>query len=393
MLQLCRSKNTLRRVKRALAPTKHGASHAAPCAISASIPLANVFASGGSYDAAEPLVQLGALAGCSSSSSSSAASTSASAASASASAASTSASAASTSASAASTSASAAYASAAASSAAAASSDLDAAAFDALIAAGPVASADEIAASQWATKVKEAGKLRVGGVQTSALFSLLNATDNQTRGFDAGLYRMLARYILGDDASIDFTLVQSSTRESVLQSDQVDAVFATYSITPKRQEVISFAGPYFVAHQGILVKAGNTDINGVEGLAGKTVGVQQGSTGPAIVEEYAPEATVQELGTDEELRTALEQGRIDAYVVDSSLLMSSIVSNPGKYRLAGEFGPEDPYGIGLPLDSDGVAFVNTYLQKLITDGTWLKLWQITIGDRTGAAAPAAPVIG
>ena len=320
-----------------------------------------------------------ALAGCSSSSSSSAASASASA------------SAASASASAASASASAAAASS--DSAAAASADLDKAAFDALIAAGPVASDEDIAASTWATKVKEAGKLRVGGVQTSALFSLLDATDNQTRGFDAGLYRMLARYILGDDQAIDFTLVQSSTRESVLQSDQVDAVFATYSITPKRQELISFAGPYFVAHQGILVKSDNTTINGVDDLAGKTVGVQQGSTGPQIVEEYAPQATVQELGTDEELRTALEQGRIDAYVVDSSLLMSSVVSNPGKYRIAGEFGPEDPYGIGLPLDSDGVAFVNAYLQKLVADGTWAQLWQITIGDRTGTTAPEAPAIG
>ena len=33
------------------------------------------------------------------------------------------------------------------------------------------------------------------------------------------------------------------------------------------------------------------------------------------------------------------------------------MKQPGKYKMAGEpFGPEDLYGIGLPLDSDGVAF-------------------------------------
>ena len=270
---------------------------------------------------------------------------------------------------------------------------LDAAAFDALVAKGPVADAADIDANAWAKKVKDAGKLRVGATQTSTLFSLLNEADNQTRGFDAGLYQMLANYVLGEPA-YEITLVQSSTRESVLQSDQVDAVFATYSITPARQEVISFAGPYFTAHQGILVNADNTDINGVDDLAGKIVGVQEGSTGRALLEEYAPEAEAQELGTDEELRRALEQGRIDAYVVDVTLHMGSVVANPGKYRIAGEFGPDDNYGIGLPLDSDGVEFVNGFLQKIEDEGIWAELWKLAIGDRTGLTeVPAPPAIG
>ena len=273
------------------------------------------------------------------------------------------------------------------------STAIDAAAFDELVASGPVADDADIEANSWAKKVKDAGKLRVGAVQTSTLFSQLNEADNQTRGFDAGLFQLLAKYVLGE-SNYEITLVQSSTRESVLQSDQVDSVFATYSITPERQEVISFAGPYFTAHQGILVNADNADINGVDDLAGKIVGVQEGSTGRALLEEYAPEAEVQELGTDEELRRALEQGRIDAYVVDVTLLMSSVVANPGKYRIAGEFGPDDNYGIGLPLDSDGVEFVNGFLQKIEDDGTWAKLWKIAIGDRTGLTeVPTPPAIG
>lgn len=267
---------------------------------------------------------------------------------------------------------------------------IDADAFDALVAAGITAKDEDIAASTWATKVKNAGKLRVGGTRTSQLFSLENVEDGHIRGFDAGLYQLLAKYILGDASKYEITQVQSSTRESVLQSDQVDSVFATYSITPERQKLISFAGPYFEAHQGILVKADNTDINSVDDLAGKTVGTQEGSTGRAVLEEFAPKATVQELGTDEELRTALEQGRIDAYVTDSSLHMGSIVANPGKYRLAAEFGPEDPYGIGLPLDSDGVKFVNDFLKLLEEDGTWAALWQICIGNRTGIQTVPTP---
>jgi len=50
---------------------------------------------------------------------------------------------------------------------------IDKEAFDALIASGPVAGDDVIAASAWAAKVKEAGVLRVGGTRTSFLFSQL----------------------------------------------------------------------------------------------------------------------------------------------------------------------------------------------------------------------------
>ena len=268
-------------------------------------------------------------------------------------------------------------------------------AFDALLASGIVADDETIAASEWATAVKNAGVLRIGGTRTSFLFSQLDETDDSIRGFDAGLYQMLARYILGDESAYEVTQVDSSTRESVLQNGVVDAVFATYSITPARAEVISFAGPYYTSRQAILVKLDNEDINGVEDLAGKIVGVQAGSTGPNLLAEYAPEAEVEELQDDTALVTALEQGRIDAYVVDGTLQMSTVIKNPEKFRIAGtEFGPDDNYGIGLPLDSDGVAFVNAFLQEIEANGTWEQLWHICLGDRTGVAdAPEAPAIG
>ena len=271
---------------------------------------------------------------------------------------------------------------------------IDKEAFDALLAAGPVADDAVIAASEWASAVKEAGILRVGGTRTSFLFSQLDETDNGIRGFDAGLYQLLARYILGDETKFDLTQVTSSTRESVLTSGQVDAVFATYSITPSRQEVISFAGPYYTSQQAILVKNGNTEISGIDGLADKIVATQSGSTGPAILEEYAPDAIVQEFEDDIQARTAVEQGRADAYVTDYTLILNSIVKNPGAYAIAGDvFGPVDPYGIGLPKDSDGVAFVNDFLKLIEEEGLWAQLWQVSLGDRTGIdTAPEAPAI-
>lgn len=266
--------------------------------------------------------------------------------------------------------------------------------FDSLVSSGITASDEEISANAWASKVKKAGVLKIGGTRTSFLFSQLDETDNKVRGFDAGLYQLLAKYILGDSSKFELTQVNSSTRESVLTSGQVDAVFATYSITPAREKIISFAGPYYVSKQGILIKNGNKKIKGIQSLSKKKVATQAGSTGPAILKEFAPKAKVQEFTTDQEARAALEQGRVGAYVTDYTLLLNSIVKNPGKYEVAGDvFGPEDSYGIGLPLNSDGVAFVNSFLKKIEENGTWEKLWKVSLGERTGIAnAPKAPAI-
>ena len=164
---------------------------------------------------------------------------------------------------------------------------INAAAFDALVAQGPVADAATIASSTWATKIKQAGKLRLGTTQTSNLFSLLNEKDGKIRGFDAGVAELITRYILGDASKYQFAQVNSSTREQVLINNQVDMVIATYSITPARAEKISFAGPYYTSQAGVLVKANNRSIQSYADLAGQKVATQAGSTGPVILAKFA----------------------------------------------------------------------------------------------------------
>jgi ABC-type amino acid transport substrate-binding protein len=268
---------------------------------------------------------------------------------------------------------------------------INVAAFDALVAQGPVADAATVAASTWASQIKQSGKLRLGTTQTSNLFSLLNEKDGQLRGFDAGLAQLLTRYILGDASKLQITQVNSSTRDQVLINNQVDVVFATYSITPARAEKIAFAGPYYTSQAGVLTKAQNKDIQSYNDLAGKKVATQAGSTGPAILAQFAPKAVVQEFQTHQEALDGLRQGRVDAYVTDHTLLLNTLSLGATHARLAGApFGAQDPYGIGLPKGSDGVAFVNQFLKQVKADGTWTKLWTIAIGDRTGSKDVPTP---
>lgn len=275
-----------------------------------------------------------------------------------------------------------------------AATSIDTSAFASLLDAGKVADGSLIEANAWARTVKDRGRLLVGGVETSTLFSQRDDTDGKLYGFDAGLAQLLARYVLGDQTKFELTKVTSDTRESVLQNNQVDCVFATYSINDTRKQLISFAGPYYSSHQGILVTKDNASVNGLTDLAGKSVAVQSGSTGPGILAQACPDAKQQEFTTSAEAEEALSQGRVDAYVIDRTMLESTVAKQPDDFKVVGEpFGPDDQYGIGMPLDSDGVAFVNAFLKEVEDDGLWERLWKICIGDRTNqTTAPQPPAL-
>ena len=267
-------------------------------------------------------------------------------------------------------------------------------AYETLIAEGPVADDATIEANEWASAVKESGALRVGGTETSELFSLLDVTTNKARGFDAAISQLLAQYILGEPTT-ELTQVTVDTREELLVNDNVDVVFATYSITPERAERIDFAGPYYQSQAAILVKEDNADITSLEDLAGKKVATQANSTGQTLLETEAPEAEILALPDHAQALASVIDGNADAYVIDQTLLLNAVLANEGEVKIVGDpFGPSDLYGIGLQQGGDGAEFINAFLTQIIEDGTWDKVWTLTIGDRTGVETiPAPPVPG
>ena len=268
--------------------------------------------------------------------------------------------------------------------------------YNTVINSGPVAADDVVASSAWASAVKEAGVLKTGGTKTAPVFSLEDATTGEVSGFDTAIGQVLARYIIGgtNDARtlLDITQVTSDTREVVLGNGSVQAVIATYSITPERDEKIDFAGPYYSSGQAVLVRADESKITGVSDLAGVKVAVQSGSSSIKALQEAAPKAEQTPFNDHNTCLSALETRQVDAYVVDESLLLSAMQGSDA-FKIVGEPFTQDPYGIGLPQGSDAKAFVNAFLKKIYDDGTWEKIWQATIGVITGGEAPKPPAIG
>ena len=106
---------------------------------------------------------------------------------------------------------------------------------------------------------------------------------------------MLAHYITGKTdvkALTKLTITSVDTRETLLQNNTVDAVFATYSITPERAQKVAFAGPYYQSGDSIMVKKDNDAIKTVDDLNGKTVATESNSTAALAVKKVAPKAKV-----------------------------------------------------------------------------------------------------
>ena len=268
--------------------------------------------------------------------------------------------------------------------------------YNTVINSGPVAADDVVASSAWASAVKEAGVLKTGGTKTAPVFSLEDATTGEVSGFDTAIGQVLARYIIGgsDDARtlLDITQVTSDTRETVLGNGSVQAVIATYTITPERAKKIDFAGPYYSSGQAVLVRADESKITGVSDLAGVKVAVQSGSSSITALQKAAPQAEQTPFNDHNTCLSALETRQVDAYVVDESLLLSAMQGSDA-FKIVGEPFTQDPYGIGLPQGSDAKAFVNAFLKEIYDDGTWEKIWKATIGVITGGDAPKPPAIG
>lgn len=265
--------------------------------------------------------------------------------------------------------------------------------YDDIVGGGPVADDAMVEANAWASAVRDAGVLKVGGTETSELFSLLDPSTGVAKGFDAGISQLLSRYILGE-VKTDLQQVTVDTRESLLESNTVDTVIATYSITAARAERISFAGPYYTSQAGILVKKDNTDITSLADLDGKTVATQANSTGVTLLESEAPGAEILALPDHAQALAAVQQGNADAYVIDQTLLLNAVIANDDVKIVGEPFGPEDRYGIGVNKDSDAVDFINEFLKQIESDGTWAKLWQLTIGDRADLTeVPTPPTPG
>ncbi|MFJ6482796.1 MULTISPECIES: glutamate ABC transporter substrate-binding protein [unclassified Streptomyces] len=223
----------------------------------------------------------------------------------------------------------------------------------------------------------------------------LKTPDGKYTGFDVDVATYVAKELGYEPNQIEFKQAVSAERENLIANGDVKFVVATYSINDKRKEKVDFAGPYFLAHQDLLVRADETGITKAEDLNKKKLCSVTGSTSAQNVKtKLAPEADLLEQGGYSECITGLENKAVDALTTDNSILAGYAAQdkNKGKFKLVGLSLSNENYGIGLKKgDKELQTKINAALKKMVEDGSWQKAVDKNLGPANYKNEPAPQI--
>ncbi|MEV1170334.1 glutamate ABC transporter substrate-binding protein [Nonomuraea sp. NPDC049784] len=228
-------------------------------------------------------------------------------------------------------------------------------------------------------KVKDEKKLVVG-VKYDQPGLGLKKPDGTVEGFDVDVAKYIAGKLGVPESGIEFKEARSANRESFLKQGQVDLVIATYSITDARKPQVTFAGPYYLAHQDSLIRADDSSITSLDTLKGKKVCQVSGSNSWKNITEgtnkqnLKVEATLVPAGGYDECIQKLKTKAVDVVTTDDTILAGFAKREGTGVKVAGAPFTDEKYGIGLKKgDVETCNEINKIVAQMWSDGTAAKL--------------------
>jgi glutamate transport system substrate-binding protein len=220
-----------------------------------------------------------------------------------------------------------------------------------------------------------------------------DATTGQFTGFDVEMARLVAAQLGFGADQLDYKVVPSAAREDTIERGEIDYMVGTYTINDNRKQRVSFAGPYYTAGQGLLVRADEASITSKDTLQGKRVCSVTGSTPIQRVRDQGltqPENIV-EFQNYSQCVDQLLSNQVDVVTTDDAILAGYASQQPDRLKLVGETFSTEPYGIGLKRDDTALRNkINDILQAAESDGTWKRIYDETLG-KSGATATPPPI--
>ena len=217
-----------------------------------------------------------------------------------------------------------------------------------------------------------------------------NDAPESGEGFEAAVGMAIAAELGYEGENVVW--VRTTFDEAVAPGEKnFDFNMQQYSITPEREETISFSDPYYSSNQAIVALAGSPaeGATTVADLADVKFGAQAGTTSLTFINEIIKPTNEPFVYDDNAgAKAALEAGQIDAIVVDLPTgLYISAVEIEGT-SVIGQFpgsagGLTDDFGAVFTKDSPLVACVNTALAALKESGELAKIEQTWLSDNAG----------
>ena len=217
-----------------------------------------------------------------------------------------------------------------------------------------------------------------------------NDAPESGEGFEAAVGMAIAAELGYEGESVVW--VRTTFDEAIAPGEKnFDFNMQQYSITPEREETISFSDPYYSSNQAIVALADSPaeGATTVADLADVKFGAQAGTTSLTFINEIIKPTNEAFVYDDNAgAKAALEAGQIDAIVVDLPTgLYISAVEIEGT-SVIGQFpgsagGLTDDFGAVFTKDSPLVACVNTALATLKESGELAKIEQAWLSDNAG----------
>ncbi len=217
-----------------------------------------------------------------------------------------------------------------------------------------------------------------------------NDAPESGEGFEAAVGMAIAAELGYEGESVVW--VRTTFDEAIAPGEKnFDFNMQQYSITPEREETISFSDPYYSSNQAIVALADSPaeGATTVADLVDVKFGAQAGTTSLTFINEIIKPTNEAFVYDDNAgAKAALEAGQIDAIVVDlPTALYISAVEIEGT-SVVGQFpgsagGLTDDFGAVFTKDSPLVACVNTALAALKESGELAKIEQTWLSDNAG----------
>jgi putative glutamine transport system substrate-binding protein len=236
--------------------------------------------------------------------------------------------------------------------------------------------------------IQDRGKIIIGVKYDVPTFGYLNPRNNQLEGFDVDIGRAIAREVLGNESTAEFTQAKSADRIPFLNTGQVDLILSTMTANEERAQQIDFTDTYYVAGQSLLVKK-DSSIGGIRDLGNRAVCSVTGSPSEKQIREKAPQAQVILFGTYSECVQAMDSGRAEAVTTDDSTLLGFVYTAPDRYKLVGGLFTIEPYAGGVAKNNPELLnAINAALKKVKASGEWKRLHEKNlIGVQVPREAP------
>ncbi len=172
-----------------------------------------------------------------------------------------------------------------------------------------------------------------------------------------------------------------------------DLALSDLTATPERGRVLDFTDPYLAATPAVLVRAGRSvpDLHAAQAL---TWAVGRRTTLQSFLEDtIRPDAKVQLSSSQHDTATAVEQGRVEAGLLDLPVAAAVARGSQGRLDVAGQFDSNDDISAALPQGSANLDATSSAIRALIADGTIAALAKQWLGiTLNGTSADHVPLI-